>query len=465
MMTSHSQQQWQDLIQRHTGLIIREIDLPDCLRLIEERTQALHFADSRDYYRLLSQDSSQLTNAQEWQHLYTQLTTGETYFFRDRNQLQTISEHLLPRLLATKAKQSTVTPSLRVWSAGCSTGEEPYSLAILLKTQLPDLWQWQVHLLATDLSQAALDHARRGCYRNWSFRQTPSDFRAQYFHAQSNHTWELDASIRRQVTFRQHNLLADLIPNPVKNIHSFDLIICRNVFIYFSAATIATILAKFWDALVPGGYLITGHGELHGQNLGAFDILHFSESMVLQRPMAARTSSPPASSPPPVSAPAPLPSLDLPLPPSLPLCLDPQLEADHQTGAAVHYRYALVAFEQRNWNDAIARCQSALSIEATAVRPLYLWARVALEQQDIKQSKALLKKILVIDPSFIPAYVRMGDIYRLQQQPPRAHKMYKTAQALLQPLATETPVDYEASETAGELRQLLQHRIQIGAIP
>lgn len=188
--------------------------------------------------------------------LAARLTIGETHFFRVAPQIAALREVVLPDLLARRASRRR----LNCWSAGCSSGEEAYTLAIVLRELLTVAAPWQLHILATDLSAPALDAARRACYREWSFRETPEQIRRRYFE-RDGESWCLSDAIRRMVRFAPHNLIADPPPAPTPEVAAFDLILCRNVTIYFNSPVTQRLYRRFADALVPGGWLILGPSD------------------------------------------------------------------------------------------------------------------------------------------------------------------------------------------------------------
>ncbi|MFN8514534.1 MAG: CheR family methyltransferase [Thermomicrobiales bacterium] len=188
--------------------------------------------------------------------LTARLVIGETHFFRVAPQIAALRDVVLPGLIASRASQRR----LNLWSAGCSSGEEPYTLAILLRELLPAAEGWQLRLLATDLSAPSLDAARRARYRDWSFRETPERIRRRYF-AREGDTWQLEAAIRAMVQFAPHNLIADPFPAPGLGSSAFDLILCRNVTIYFSPAVTERLYRRFADTLAPGGWLVLGPSD------------------------------------------------------------------------------------------------------------------------------------------------------------------------------------------------------------
>jgi chemotaxis protein methyltransferase CheR len=264
------------LIAKHTGLEIRERDKAALKEKIVLRMKNIKIETPENYYHLLS--SSTPESHQEWQKLVSLLTNSETYFFRDKDQCSLLKHHIFPELIQRKQNNRT----LRICSAGCSSGEEPYSLAILLKELLPELEQWNLTILGIDINQEALQKAKTGIYRPWSFRRVDVEIIKKYFRVTNNH-YHLNPSIMQMVKFQNLNLLEDLSDQPNGELREFDLILCRNVFIYFESSAIEKVLNQFYKALQPLGYLITGHAELYGQNLNQFQAKVFPESVVYQR--------------------------------------------------------------------------------------------------------------------------------------------------------------------------------------
>jgi chemotaxis protein methyltransferase CheR len=264
------------LIAKYTGLEIRERDKSGLREKILSRMKALKLESPDSYYKLLNYSTQE--SHQEWRNLAVLLTNIESYFFRDKDQFTLLKDYILPELIQRKKNSKT----LRICSAGCSSGEEPYSLAILLKEIIPDLEQWNLMILGIDINQDALDKAKAGVYRPWSFRRVDVNIVQRYFQVKNNH-YHLEPSIKQMVQFQPLNLINDLLPRSNSEFRELDLILCRNVFIYFEASAIGKVLNKFYNALQPLGYLITGHAELYGQNLSQFQTKVFPESVVYQR--------------------------------------------------------------------------------------------------------------------------------------------------------------------------------------
>jgi len=202
---------------------------------------------------------SQSLNTEQIEKLASFLTIGETYFFREKKALDYLEFEYLPRLIKTRNGNNN---QLKIWSAGCASGEEPYSIAILLKRVIPDIKNWDITILATDVNSAFLEKARRGVYTKWSFRGIPESFKTKYFRKVDKNQYQINNVIKKMVTFSYLNLAIDSYPSTTNNTNAFDIILCRNVLIYFSEDGIKDVTSKFSDSLKKGGVLITSPVEV-----------------------------------------------------------------------------------------------------------------------------------------------------------------------------------------------------------
>jgi len=522
VMNEITVQNFIQLISARTGLQVRMQDRQELYKKLETRMKVLRLNAPEQYYQLLlrSTDQSNIeaidsNSEREWQELLVLLTVGETYFFRDRGHFQLLKHQILPELIESKKKacRSSLAqkPSLRIWSAGCSSGQEPYSLAILVQELIPDLSDWEVFILGTDINPEAIEKARRGVYEAWSFRQVDPQIQKHYFQ-QRKLGWELDPRIRRMVKFRCSNLLQESFPSPTIDIHDMDIIICRNVFIYFSFDAIATVIEKFYHTLKPSGYLIAGHTELSGQNLSKFQLKAFTESIVYQRQNTSTEAKI-------VTNVATTRSLDKQaettkvhhksVPQQLAFRLSPtktdslrakpilqrstivspvivsQSNSDlaiaetlfqsgeysraiqvAQTLIQQHPQdfdaYYLIAQSWANLGDyerATHYCQQATKIDNLSEKPYYLLARIAEEQGDLARAKVFLKQIIYLAPESIAAYLELGSLYEKVGDRQRANKMLVTALELLKKLSPTCAIEpYDrvlASELITKIKQTL----------
>ena len=264
------------LIVQRTGLKIRENDRENFRTVLLERVKFTGLNSPEEYYHLLIKNTTQ--SYQEWNGLTAKITNTESFFFRDKGQFRLLKNHIFPELISRKSKTKTI----RVCSAGCSTGEEPYSIAMLLSDLIPDIMEWDLTVLGIDINIAAIEKARAGVYRPWSFRGIDKNIQRRFFE-QVNQQYCVSDDIKKMVSFQSGNLLDSSLSDPFSNIKDVDLILCRNVFIYFSNSAIKTVLEKFYDALAPMGYLLVGHAELYSQNTNKFSIKMYEESIAYQR--------------------------------------------------------------------------------------------------------------------------------------------------------------------------------------
>ncbi len=205
--------------------------------------------------------SARLTEG-ELDAIACRLTIGETYFFRERKSFDALETHILRPLIDSRRGKER---RLRIWSAGCATGEEAYSLAILLHRIMPDLADWNISILATDINPVFLRKACAGEYGEWSFRGVPRWLKEKYFTVNGNGRYVLADSIRKMVTFDRLNLADDPYPSLLNHTNAMDIIFCRNVLMYFSPDRIKKTVGGFLNSLLDGGWLVVSPCEVcHG---------------------------------------------------------------------------------------------------------------------------------------------------------------------------------------------------------
>lgn len=238
----------QELVNQHAGIKIGEELMPMVARRLRDRLRALCLGSYRDYYQFLRYHPRRQAELERAMEI---LTTNETYFFRELPQLRAFTEEVLPRVRDNAAPRKTVT----VWSAGCSTGEEVYTLAMLIDESA--LFEgWHVRVFGNDISRQVLQTARRGEYRETSFRAMPHGYDRYFTSTPGGRT--VHPRIRAMCAFGHFNLLDDA---RVAIVGAVDVIFCRNVLIYFDQASRRRLIDSFHTCLHPGGYLMLGHSE------------------------------------------------------------------------------------------------------------------------------------------------------------------------------------------------------------
>lgn len=264
-----------DLIYEHAGLRFEDEARMLFERRLGERLTAVGATDYAAYYKFLRFST---LGTGEVEEAVDRLSTKETYFCRQEYQLRAFEHELLPRLAQTTAGSKR----LFVWSAGCSTGEEAYTLAILIHRS--GLFrEHEVRVIGSDISKAAIARARRGVYRAGSFRTVPRAFIDTYFH-QTDDGAQVVEEVRRLCHFGQLNLLdASRVPL----VGRVDVVFCRNVLIYFDVQSRKRAIDAFYERLLPGGYLLLGHSESLLNVTTAFELVHLSDDLVYRKPLAA----------------------------------------------------------------------------------------------------------------------------------------------------------------------------------
>jgi len=229
-----------------------------------------------EFYHLLRNSDSA---AVHFERLVNAITISETHFFRDTGQFDALYSHVFPQLIRRRQALRT----LRIWSAGCASGEEPYSIAMLLRELLPDVEDWSITILGTDINTEALDRARQAVYSEWAFREERAkQWRSRYFRRRGNH-YELNSVVKQMVTFAQLNLVEDEYPSYGSNTTLMDLILCRNVMIYLTESISQHIVERFHDCLTPGGWLVVGHAEHSLTIYRRFQLHNFPNAILYQR--------------------------------------------------------------------------------------------------------------------------------------------------------------------------------------
>lgn len=265
-----------DLIFEHCGIFMPENVKFLLERRLRPRLDVLSANTFREYYRTVKYARDR---SHELDEIVELVTTNETYFFREQHQLAAFTKEIIPSLLAGRSPRDPI----RIWSAGCSSGEEPYTLAMLL-TELPLPGGMSFEIFGSDISRKVLRLARAGSYRDSSFRDTDPSY-VQRFFTRDGRNFQLVDEIRNKVTFGLLNLMDDAALALVANV---DVVFCRNVMIYFSKASRARLLTSFYRKMRAGGYLLLGHAESLVNVSTDFEIVALKNDIVYRKPASAR---------------------------------------------------------------------------------------------------------------------------------------------------------------------------------
>lgn len=490
---------------------------PELERRIHAVARDFDFTDPAACIRWLA--TSALTS-QQAEVLTEHFTVGETYFFRETQALDVFADRILPALI--KARQHT-TRSLRIWSAACCTGEEPYSLAILLSTRIPNIQDWQVTIVGTDINPRFLRKATAGEYSAWSFRATPPHLRERYFRRTEDGRFALLPEIRRMVHFTQLNLVTDPYPSFLNNTNDMDVIFCRNVFIYFAPDSIASSVAHFHQALVEGGWLIVSPSETAYLPSSLFEphsfpgtIVHRKRSAFSQPPLHSTPEIPPRA---PYSSSASVPVLAPPVasvssltktqdrPPRVPamasvrpssqespaqllasnevtertfreeaeklykegryeeLCHKLQHSLWHSlppTSPVLPRMVTLLVRSYANvgaWDKAVDCCQKAIDLNPLNARLHYLLATLCAEHGREDAAGLSLKRALYLDPDFAIAHFALAHLARRQHRPQDTHRHLRNAHHALRDSRPDDLVPEAEGLTVKRIRELITNML------
>lgn len=273
-LTPELYQRFIDLVYKKTGIMFEENKRYFVERRLTDRIEQLQIDSFRDYLFMLkySNDESEL------QEITNRLTINETYFFRDFPQLQGFAESVLPQMI--KSKEAAGQRTLKIWSAGCATGEEPYTLAIILMEMIPDFEKWKIQILGTDINTHVLDLARKGLYNSRSIKDVPLDYLERYFTKRGS-MYSINLNVKSMVDYRILNLSDQ---SKFKDHQGFDFIFCRNVLIYFDTASRFKVLDSFYNSLRSGGIIYLGHSESVARITEAFKMKRIQDNIYYYKP-------------------------------------------------------------------------------------------------------------------------------------------------------------------------------------
>jgi chemotaxis protein methyltransferase CheR len=444
-----------DLLEKKTGLYI----LDDKLNRLEEPFRdlcgTLPAVLPRDIIRAI--EAGDQDGLGYLDTLVAAVATNETYFFRIPAHFDTLKDYLLPEIV--ERKKSRGERALKIWSAGCSTGEEPYSIAILLLEHFPELLSWQVDILATDIDLDALARAGEGIYRPWSFRGVMPELIRKYWSPLKGERYRIDDRARALVRFSPLNLESDTYPSAVNGTSDLDIIVCRNVTIYFRPHTIRKILQRFHDGLIEGGFLLTGAAEYSREAYLDFEARVFPETVIYQKPSAKAAA--PAVKPVPWVRRAPLPrpsprpveptakKVEAAAPPvaedllaktvelisrgelDTALVLLAGLAEKTPKDSRVCFLLGQLAADRQHLAEAAYWLSRTIALD-----PLNLWAHYSMallwmDEGKLDEALGAIKKTIYIDANFALGHFYLGKIHRTQGRTAQARRSFAAAKSLL----------------------------------
>ena len=412
--------------------------------------------------------------------LASHLTIHETYFWREPQVFEALIAQVLPALVLSRQNSGR---RIRIWSAGCATGEEPYSIAIALHRVIPVLKDWNITILATDINPRILRKAKAGVYGKWSFRNAPPWLIEGYFTCKKDGVFEILPDIRKMVTFAYLNLAQDIYPSPLNNTNAMDIIFCRNVLMYFAPERAAQVGEGFFRSLVDGGWLMVGASELSQHLFPQFAPVKFPGAIVYRKGTGAKRSRG-----------------ELQIPDTSELCFGVvQFPEDEKIQAVVNelpVRNEHIAVleqppqtagletiektieealpsnalsiralaDQGKLPEALALCEEALSSDKLNPGMHYLRAIILQELNRIEEAIVSLKRTLYLERNFVLAHFALGNIVLRQGKAPASKKHFENVLTILKENRPEDILPEAEGLTAGRFREIIQATMETGAM-
>jgi len=439
--------------------------------------------------------SSPLTTSQI-DILASHLTIHETYFWREPKVFEALITQVLPALVRLRENNNKC---IRIWSAGCATGEEPYSLAIALHRAIPAVKEWNITILATDINPLILRKAMAGVYGKWSFRNAPQWLMDGYFHCPKDEVFEIRPEIRKMVAFSYLNLAQDNYPSPLNNTGAMDIIFCRNVLMYFSQERAKQVGEGLFRSLVNGGWLMVGASEL-SQNLfpqfapvkfpGAIAYRKETPGSPLQNGFPYEPSTfQKAEDPRPAKSTAwdiqPATAVQL-YTVEKPLAAVNELPAPNECAAVAEQSAPSINHEaieetakeplpskvlsiraladRGELPEAFALCEEALVFDKLNPGLHFLRAIILQELNRTEEAGVSLQRTLYLDRNFVLAHFALGNIALRQGKALTAKKHFENVMSLLKENRPEDILPESDGLTAGRFREIIRATMETGAL-
>lgn len=484
---------FRDFIQMHTGILFKESEFYAIKNVLQNALEKENFQSFDEYVPYLKSREGSI----HLQSMISLLTTNETYFFRGKPHFDCLEQYILPKIIERELPQSK---SISIWSAGCSTGEEVYSIAILLKKLLSQTNGWNIDIVGTDIDEVALASAVKGVYRPWSFRGLGGDVVSSAFDHDGDY-YKIKNAYKSLVTFKKNNLISDLPPEARNNRKKFDIIFCRNVTIYFEQKTSIALASKFYNVLDEEGALIVGGAEHSAETYGIFKAKTFPEAIIYQKKLIDYDSGK-------VFAPYPDKRLTKRADHNhekntinRQKINKSRVSSEHFKGATPMKKNdsfvgnrdvfidAVQFYFEKNYAMAIGRflkimsvnplnasaswmlshiyanrgdfeaaeywSKKAIKIDALFKEPYYTLSTIFMARGMLDESMDMIKKAIYIDQGFIVGHFAMGNIYNLMTLPKEAEDCFKRARALLTSDSAEELIFETEIMAVGVLQKLL----------
>ena len=425
-----------------TGLSYYSDKDADLAHRVSRRLSTTGVNDCASYLDILRDP---LRGPAELDELIAEIMIGETYFFRHREHFDALRDLVLPDLIA----RNRASRRLRIWCAGCADGPEPYSLAILMKREMAhQLLGWEVTILGTDINRYCLARAREGTFEAWALRSTPDDLRSACF-SKEGKLWRLAREYTEWVSFQYHNLVEHSFPSLVNNLFAFDLIVCRNVMIYFGPDLMQRLVRQFHECLVPAAWLLVGPSEPNLTCFRSFRVVNAPGVSLYQKP----------------DQPAPDLGADVPTIVSL-LPAVPRTDFSAKGGVAAEIPGPTLEDVRRHadggaWENAVQCCEQLLAKDSLNSTVHFYHALVLEQMRRHAEAERSLRRAIYLDRQSVLAHYYLGLLLQSQGDPRQAAREFENALELLRTRRDAEAFADADGITVAELKKLAKTHLEI----
>lgn len=484
-----------NFISTSMGLNFPKEKLPDLERGIILASKEFNFDNIKDFVDWLSTSH---IDKKHIEILAGYLTIGETYFYRDENYFEILENNILPKLINSRSQSDK---RIRIWSAGCSSGEEPYSIAMLLHKLISDIKDWDITILASDINSKFLRKASEGIYTEWSFRNAPAWIKNNYFQNESNKRFKIIPSIKKMVNFSYLNLADENYPSLINNTNAMDIIFCRNVLMYLIPERANKVVVNLSNSLVEGGWLIINPAEASFVPGDRFDGITFDNAIIHKRKTGRSTGATENNlSVSNIETKNEITDFNLKfkawlntensnigkldksitdnssggkvISDNLDLYLrayelfnsglyedaEKQLLNIHSKDPLISKVQALLARIYANkgeLNDALNWCEKAIVSDKLNPALYYLQATILQELGNEKDAIRLLKQTLYLDHNFVMAHLALANLTMNNNQLAESNKYHRNALSILSAYPQDKILPYSEGLTAGRLLEII----------
>ncbi len=445
--TSIYKNEFVSAVKSRLGINVQDNQVDNLLKIITKACEKFD-CGPLDILEIIKSGSS---DSPEIEYLTTHITIGETYFFRDKRQMKMLEEYLLPKIISDKRDANN--PSIRIWSAGCSSGEEIYTIAMMLKELIPDIDNWVIFLLGSDINTKQLNKALKGSYGEWSMRSISHYYKNKYFTYHED-SYQLSKSIRSMVEFTYLNLNDENYPSILNNTNAHDLIICRNVLIYFDTEASNRLMARMSLCLVNNGYFLLGASD--PVNININKLVRHPEHLALLMRASAVAAAVPAKQ-------------------NIIFHIDKEEEApiarvDTKKRDKIIIKKEIVNSETVNpiqlanegkLQEAVNEFISCIEKQKTN-KQLYLeLAMTLIELNRLKEAEDALKKAIFLDNKYVMAHFQLGMLMLRKNRKDEGRKYLKNALRIAQNESPGAEVPGNPGVHYGKLAEILEKELLI----